>query len=107
MRKQSHIQYAARISGAVTFYYVLLIIAAIVIIIIIICCCDRSVVLHVDNVQVGEARMPATEAVIDDMLGDAGGLYIGGMPRDGDFEGLAASLLPLTRGCISQLVIND
>ena len=60
-----------------------------------------------DNVQVGEARMPATEAVIDDMLGDAGGLYIGGMPRDGDFEGLAASLLPLTRGCISQLVIND
>jgi len=51
--------------------------------------------------------MPATAAVIDDMLGEAGGLYIGGVPHDGDFEGLAASLKPLTPGCISQLVIND
>lgn len=51
--------------------------------------------------------MPATAAVIDDMLGDAGGLFIGGVPRDGDFDGLAASLKPLTPGCISQLVIND
>ena len=83
------------------------IITSFIIIIIIIIRCDCSVVLHVDNVQVGEARMPATEAVIDDMLGDAGGLYVGGYPHDGDFEGLAASLVPLTRGCISQLVIND
>jgi len=64
-------------------------------------------VLYIDNVKVGEARLPATEAVIDDMLGDAGGLYIGGVPSDGDFDGLAASLKPLTLGCISQLVIND
>lgn len=70
--------------------------------------CRRcSVVLYVDNVKVGEARMPATAAVIDDMLGDAGGLYIGGVPEDGDFDGLAASLEPLTPGCISQLMIND
>ena len=74
---------------------------------VIVCCCCCSVVLHVDNVKVGEARMPATEMVIDDMLGDAGGLFIGGVPRDGDFDGLAASLKPLTPGCISQLIINN
>ena len=51
--------------------------------------------------------MPATAAVIDDMPGDAGGLFIGGVPSDGDFDGLAASLKPLAPGCISQLVIND
>jgi len=51
--------------------------------------------------------MPATAAVIEDMLGEAGGLYVGGVPREGDFENLAASLKPLTPGCISQLVIND
>jgi len=51
--------------------------------------------------------MPTTDSVIDDMAGDAGGLFIGGVPRDGDFDGLAASLNPLTPGCISQLVIND
>ena len=66
-----------------------------------------SVVLHVDNVKVGEARMPTTAAVIDDMLGEAGGLYIGGVPTEEDFQNLAASLKPLTPGCISQLVIND
>ena len=71
------------------------------------CCCLGSVVLHVDNVNVGEARMPATAAIIHDIYGDDSGLYIGGVPPDGDFEGLAASLKPLTRGCISQLVIND
>ena len=60
-----------------------------------------------DNIKVGEARMPATAAVIDDMPGDAGGLFVGGIPSDGDFDGLAASLNPLTPGCISQLVIND
>jgi len=64
-------------------------------------------VVHVDNVKVGEARMPATETVIDDMMGDAGGLYVGGVPRQEDFHSLAASLKPLTPGCISQLVIND
>jgi len=50
--------------------------------------------------------MPATASVIDDML-DTGGLYIGGVPEDEDFEGLAASLKSLTPGCVSQLVIND
>jgi len=51
--------------------------------------------------------MPATETVIDDMIGDAGGLYVGGVPREGDFQNLAASLKYLTPGCIRQLVIND
>ena len=60
-----------------------------------------------DNVKVGEARMPATETVIDDMRGDAGGLYVGGVPHEEDFHSLAASLKPLTPGCISQLVISD
>ena len=51
--------------------------------------------------------MPATASVIDDMVGDAGGLYLGGVPDDADVEGLAASLQPLRLGCISQLIIND
>lgn len=53
----------------------------------------------------GSGRLPAEATTIDDMKGDAGGLFVGGVPDDGDFENTVATLEPF-RGCIMDLLIN-
>jgi laminin, alpha 1/2 len=65
----------------------------------------NRVKLYIDEEMVGSGRMPAGATTIDDMKGDAGGLYVGGVPEEGDFENTAATLEPF-RGCIMDLLIN-
>ena len=63
--------------------------------------------LNVDDEQVATGQLPFSGSEIDSMPGEAGGLYIGGVPKDlAAAEGTAATLQPF-RGCISDIIITE
>ena len=68
--------------------------------------CDDRIDLYIDDKLGGTTRLPVGANMhIGSMRGTSGGLFLGGVPVEGDYMGVAASLTPL-RGCLQDLVIN-
>ena len=61
--------------------------------------------MYIDETLVGSGRMPAGAMTVDNMRGEGGGMFVGGVPEDGDYENLAATLVNF-KGCIMDLMIN-
>ena len=64
-----------------------------------------SIEMYIDDVLVGDTRLPPGAARVNSMRGEAGGLYIGGIPAGMDAGATAASVDNF-EGCIRNLMAN-
>ena len=61
--------------------------------------------LYIDETLVGSGRMPPGATTVEQMKGDNGGMFIGGVPDDGTYDSFAASVAHF-KGCIMDLMVN-